>query len=188
MKYMMNESADQSVKELFREIPTIRGKGLVLKKITHEDEDAIRKLVSSEAVYRYEPSFLLEKRYEDIPFMIDRLYDECLEESLILGIFQEEVFCGLAEFYGFRARVHKISTGYRLSEHCWGRGIATRALSLMVDYLYGETKIEIITASTLPENKASERVLMKNGFQLVAANSDEDWGYEKPLPTDKWIR
>ena len=185
---MMDARTDQSMNELFRRIPTLRGQGLVLKPLTHDDEETLRMLVCSEAVYRFEPTFLYEKRYADISRVIDGLYDECMKESLILGIFQEELFCGLAEFYGFRARVHKISTGYRLSEHCWGQGIATRTLSLMVDYLYGETEIEIITASTLPENKASERVLMKNDFQLVAAGADEDWGYESPLPTDKWIR
>ncbi len=24
--------------------------------------------------------------------------------------------------------------------------------------------------------------------KLVVSGSDEDWGYDKPLPTDKWIR
>lgn len=31
------------------------------------------------------------------------MYDECLEGSLILGIFSGGEFCGLAEFYGYRA-------------------------------------------------------------------------------------
>ncbi len=58
----------------------------------------------------------------------------------------------------------------------------------MVDYLYGQTDIEIITASTMMENRASARVLEKNGFDLVVRASDEDWGYEEPSPSDKWIR
>ena len=84
--------------------------------------------------------------------------------------------------------IHKISVGYRLREKFWGKGIATEALKLMIDYLYTNTDIEIITASTLPDNQASEKVLRKNGFELVVQNSPEDWGYENPLPTDKWIR
>ena len=58
----------------------------------------------------------------------------------------------------------------------------------MVRYLYDETDIEIITASTMVENRASARVLEKNGFDLVISGADEDWGYEGPTPTDKWIR
>ncbi len=78
--------------------------------------------------------------------------------------------------------------GYRLLERCWGRGIASAALGMMIDYLYNETDIEIITASTMIENLASARVLTKNGFQLVVHAVGEDWGYEQPTVADKWIR
>ena len=43
--------------------------------------------------------------------MICRLYDEGLKESIILGIFQDGAFCGLAEMYGYRDEIHKISVG-----------------------------------------------------------------------------
>ena len=59
---------------------------------------------------------------------------------------------------------------------------------IMVDYLYGETDIEIITASTMIENLASANVLRKNGFSLVVHSALEDWGYAEPTLTDKWIR
>ena len=58
----------------------------------------------------------------------------------------------------------------------------------MINYLYNETDIEIITASTMIENIASARVLGKNGFDLVVHAVPEDWGYEEPTITDKWIR
>ncbi len=29
---------------------------------------------------------------------------------------------------------------------------------------------------------------MKNGFDLVVHAVGEDWGYEEPTVTDKWIR
>ena len=73
-------------------------------------------------------------------------------------------------------------------ERYWGRGIASEALGLMIDYLYGETDIEIITASTMVENRASAKVLLKNDFALVVSGVGEDWGYEQPTPADKWIR
>ena len=98
------------------------------------------------------------------------------------------MFCGIAEMYGFRDEIHKISVGYRLLERFWGQGIATKALGLMIDYLYNETDIEIITASTMVENRASAKVLLKNGFELVASGVGEDWGYGGPTAADKRIR
>ena len=180
--------ADDNMKKLFSEIPYLKNERLILRGLIPEDAPALSELTGSPNVYRYLPTFLFEKKYPDANETIRRLYDECFRESIILGIFENGAFCGLAEFYGFRDEIHKISVGYRLLESCWGRGIASEALKLMVDYLYGETDIEIITASTMIENAASARVLAKNGFDLVVHAVGEDWGYAEPTISDKWIR
>ena len=176
------------MKKLFSEIPYIEGERVTLRQITQGDALSMRELVESEAVYRYLPTFLFEKKYDSIKYVIDHLYDECFRESIILGIYLGDEFCGIAEMYGFRDEIHKISVGYRLLERFWGQGIASEALGLVVSYLYGETDIEIITASTMIENHASARVLEKNDFELVAHAVPEDWGYEEPTISDKWIR
>ena len=176
------------MKKLFSEVPCLQGEGLVLKRLEDRDAEALKELTGSPGVYRYLPTFLYEQKYPDKHYVIEHLYDECFQESIILGIFENGEFCGLAEMYGYRDEIHKISVGYRLLERKWGRGIASRALRLMIRYLYEETDIEIITGSTMVENRASAHVLEKNGFDLVVAGADEDWGYENPTPTDKWIR
>jgi ribosomal-protein-alanine N-acetyltransferase len=58
----------------------------------------------------------------------------------------------------------------------------------MVDYLFAKTDIEIITASTMVENRASARVLEKNGFTRTSRGVPEDWGYAEPTLADKWFR
>ncbi len=175
-------------KKLFSEIPYLKGKRLTLKRLTRADRSALQELVDSPRIYRYLPTFLFEQKYPDIGYVIDHLYDECWKESIILGVFLGDEFCGLAEMYGYRDPIHKISVGYRLLERYWGKGIAKEALGMMIEYLYDETDIEIITASTMVENQASANVLRKNGFQMVVHAVDEDWGYDKPTVSDKWIR
>ena len=176
------------MKNLFSDIPLLSSDSLCLKRLEMENADDLHRLAHQKAVYRYEPTFLFEHKYPDTREVIRRLYDECLEDSLILGIFQDDQFCGLAEMYGYREPIHKISVGYRLSERFWGRGIASETLGAMIRYLYRETDIEIVTASTMVENRASARVLEKNEFTLVVHASPEDWGYEAPTPAEKWIR
>ena len=179
------------MKKLFSEIPYLKSDRIVLRKLEQSDCAALKKLVNSPDVYRYLPTFLFEKKYEDVSCVVDCLYDECFQESIILGVFlknDQSDFCGLAEMYGYRDEIHKVSVGYRLLKEFWGQGIATETLQLMIDYLYGETDIEIITASTMVENQASASVLKKNGFDLVVHAAEEDWGYEKPTIADKWIR
>ena len=175
-------------KKLFSEIPYLQGSRLTLRGLNQKDADAMRELTDSSLVYRYLPTFLFEKKYPDFRTVIDRLYSECWKESIILGIFLGGEFCGLTELYGFRDPIHKISVGYRLLDRYWGRGIASEALGMMIDYLYQETDIEIITASTMVENQGSARVLRKNGFELVVHAVGEDWGYDAPTIADKWIR
>lgn len=175
-------------KKLFSEIPYLQGKRIILKALTADDAAALKELVDDDEVYRYLPTFLFEKQYDDVRTVIERLYDECIKESLILGIYCSDAFRGLAEMYGYKDSIHKVSVGYRLLRRFWGQGIASETLGLMIDYLFGETDIEIITASTMVENKASAAVLTKNDFMLVVHAANEDWGYEQPTVTDKWIR
>ena len=156
-------------KRLFAEIPCIRGPCVTLRRLEERDAPGLQALVDSPTVYRYLPTFLFEKQCADAREVIGRLYGEEMKASVILGVFMEDQFCGLAEFYGHRAPIRKVSVGYRLLENWWGKGIATEALGAMVRHLFDETDIDIITASTMVENQASANVLRKNGFSLVAS-------------------
>ncbi len=118
-----------------------------------------------------------------------QLFDEIPRiegEHVLLRPLRDTDADALAEFYGLRQPAHKVSIGYRLLERYWDRGIASETVALMLDYLFGRTDILLVTASTLPDNLGSARVLQKNGFVLHAQNSPEDWGFEEDLPTDKW--
>ena len=173
--------------KLFDEVPYCNGGRVVLKKLENTDAAGLRELTESVRVYRYLPAFLYEKNNGSMEHVISTLYTECIKESIILGIYADGDFCGLAEFYGYRDQLHKVSVGYRLLERHWGKGIATETLRLMLKYLQENTDIEIITASTMVENRASANVLIKNGFELVSSGVGEDWGFPEPTLTDKWI-
>lgn len=55
--------------------------------------------------------------------------------------------------------------GYWVFSHFTGLGIATAACALGVDHGFGRVGVHRITATHLPENEASHRVLKKNGFR-----------------------
>ena len=110
------------MKKLFSEIPYIQKERITLREVSQHDAAAVKELTEEAAVYRYLPTFLFEKKYEDISYMISHLYDECFRESLILGIYLDDEFCGLAEMYGYCDETHKISVGHRLMEKYWGKG------------------------------------------------------------------
>ncbi|MDO4796686.1 MAG: GNAT family N-acetyltransferase [Coriobacteriales bacterium] len=175
---------------LFSQIPRIEDERIVLKRLEDAHAQALWELSHSEEVYRYLPTFLFEQQYEDMHECIAQMYGPLFEreEGIILGIFLKDgmQFCGLFEFYGFRDDMHKISMGYRLLQRHWGKGIASQAVGLAVRYLYTKTEIGLITASTMVENRASARVLQKNGF-VWTTQAYEDWGFEEPTLADKWF-
>jgi len=61
---------------------------------------------------------------------------------------------------------HQAEIGYWLAEKCWGKGIGTEVVMELVKHLLKDKNIKRITAKVYPYNKASMRVLEKNGFSL----------------------
>jgi RimJ/RimL family protein N-acetyltransferase len=62
--------------------------------------------------------------------------------------------------------VKSAEVGYWIGEPFWGRGIATEALRQMVEYTFYYFDIVRLYAEVFEDNKASMRVLEKNGFYL----------------------
>jgi RimJ/RimL family protein N-acetyltransferase len=58
--------------------------------------------------------------------------------------------------------------GYFIGEEYWGKGIATEAIKLMVQYGFDHFDIHRIFARPFGKNIASQRVLEKAGFTLEA--------------------
>ena len=56
--------------------------------------------------------------------------------------------------------------GYMILTPWWSRGIGTEAVRQMCRIAYEELGLERITATVFEGNRASERVLEKNGFRL----------------------
>jgi RimJ/RimL family protein N-acetyltransferase len=59
-----------------------------------------------------------------------------------------------------------IEIGYFLGEAFWGKGIATFAVSLLLEYIRNHFDVIRIYAEVFSHNTASMKVLEKNGFHL----------------------
>ena len=180
------------MKKLFDEIPYLEGERIILGKITEDHREALQEMAQRKNIYRYEPGYLLEQQYTDMDQLLRDLYGKYFEEkqNLFLGVFLKDhpsELCGLAEFYDYRDHLHMVSIGGRLREKYWKSGIATEVAKLMSDYLFKETDIEIVTASTMVENKASAHVLEKNGFMTTHTVHKEDWGHGDSTEAYRWF-
>lgn len=55
--------------------------------------------------------------------------------------------------------------GYSLGKAFWGKGYMTEAAKAVIDYAFAEEPLVVLAICTGPENKRSQRVIEKCGFQ-----------------------
>jgi RimJ/RimL family protein N-acetyltransferase len=75
--------------------------------------------------------------------------------------------------------------GYWVAKPERGRGVATRAVELIVGWMRRDLGMGEIALSTFPGNVASERVAAKSGFVPVGSHSIERFGREQPV--NRWL-
>ena len=73
---------------------------------------------------------------------------------------------GIGFINGEGEHIYTAQIGYWLGESHWGKGIATKALSIMTEKALTRNNIARLEASVFSPNKASMRVLEKCGYRL----------------------
>ena len=178
--------------EVFDSYPHLEDERLIIRKMDENDAEALGALARSREVYRFEPTFLFEHKYDDPKEVIARMDAECFrtKNSILCGVYLKEApgtMTGIAEIYALEESKPKVSIGYRFREAYWGRGIATETCALLKAYLINDAGVRTITAHVMPENPASAHVLIKNNFLKLFTNCPEDWGFPEPLMIDKYV-
>ena len=77
---------------------------------------------------------------------------------------------------GFLMENYGVDFGYRFSQSAWGQGIAKEAGNSVIKYGVNRLKLKRIVGIVLPDNIASEKVLISCGFTFVGM--DEVWNKE----------
>ncbi|MDM8533263.1 GNAT family N-acetyltransferase [Clostridiaceae bacterium HSG29] len=68
----------------------------------------------------------------------------------------------------------KIELIYHFAENYWGYGYATEACECAINYIRSLENINIIEASVIKENSASEKILLKLNFEFIGEKYFED--------------
>ena len=71
----------------------------------------------------------------------------------------------------------KANLGYWIGDQYWGNGIASESVALVINHAFSVLGLEEVYANVYSENKASMRVLEKNGM----TKKDEIYEYSKKL-------
>lgn len=156
-----------NVETIFGEFPVLESNNLILKKIEKEDVQEVFAIYNNDKVFEF-CGILPKHNIENVGKMIGHFERDYNKKSRIkLGIFlknENNKLIGIIEAMDFNQKVNMVTIGYFLAEEYWGKGIASEAVSILIKFLFKNVDINRIQAEVMLANKASKRVLLKNGF------------------------
>lgn len=142
---------------------TMKTPRLGLRLLSVEDLDLLDPLESDPDVKRYFPSGTRDraKTEEMIKRFISNFHEQQLPCFLLFDIPSSE-FVGRAGFGVTEAG--EVEIGYVLHKKFWGRGYASEAVTLLLDYARQYIDVEYIIAYADVDNIASTRMMEKCGM------------------------
>lgn len=151
----------------FERPPVLESERLILRELTIEDAPALFKLRSNEEVMKYyrRPRPANIKEIYALIKEIDKGFLK--EKSLGWAItFKEapDVLIGFLGYPKFDFDNFRAEVGYMVAPGFWGKGIAGEALNLASKFGYEELGLHSIYAVIDPDNVASAKVLLKQGY------------------------
>jgi len=132
-----------------------------LEKITDKHRDSLERLLNNENVSKW----LLHVPFPYSLSDADEFIEKCKSNKAdhLFAIEKDGVHTG-----GIGIHIkgeHKAEIGYWIGEEYWGKGIATEALKKIIAIALNDLKLKRIYAGTFEDNIASEKLLLKCGFE-----------------------
>jgi ribosomal-protein-alanine N-acetyltransferase len=147
--------------------PALAGPRVRLRGPRPDDADDVFALFSDAAVMRYWSSAPMQAlaqaqgRIDEIREAFDR---RDMLNWLVTDRRHDRVI-GSCTLFRFDARHRRAEIGYALRSHLWGRGLASEAVALALDWGFRNLGLHRIEADIDPRNEASRTLLARLGFQ-----------------------
>ena len=150
----------------FTPFPNLETERLTLKQVTEADADDILELRSNKEVMKYIPRPLLQNKEEALELieMLNNKIENNIGINWGIRLKNDPKIIGIIGHYRIKPEHYRAEVGYMLLPEYNGKGIISEALKKVVEYGFKEMQLHSIEAILAPENGASEKVLLKNGF------------------------
>jgi RimJ/RimL family protein N-acetyltransferase len=146
----------------------IKSKRFILRPYGKGDEKDIVDYANDRAVSRYMINIPYPYKIKDAKKWIRKCIKESKRKKKRFVSFALEFDGKLIGGIGLDPIIedHKAEIGYALGKKYWNKGLMTEALKLVTDFGFKEFRLKRITAHVITKNKASAKVLKKNGYKL----------------------
>ncbi len=157
--------------------PTLTTNRLVLRKATLKDAADYHKILSCPETSQYSdvPHQPTVKRSERFVSYMSKLHPRKTGVGWIITSREDQSILGGIRINSIEKKTKCGVIGYELHPDHWNKGYATDALHTVVDYAHNVLALNRLEAWANEENVASEKVLLKNGFQHEGTQRDKVW-------------
>jgi len=157
--------------------PTLSTARLTLRAPVSEDGSAYHAILSSPAVTRYSnlPDRPSKTQCDRILRWMTKLHPSGKGCAWIIERGDSKSVVGAIRFNSFDKKWRGGEVGYESHPDHWGAGFMTEALGAVVAWGHQVRRLNRVEAWTLPDNPASDRVLLKSGFRLEGVQRQKAW-------------
>lgn len=147
----------------FKNLATER---LLLRRVAECDYPEIMELRGNPETMKYIPRPLVKTKEDAISHfkMIDDKIEGNEGINWAITLKGNPKLIGIIGHYRIQPENYRCEIGYMILPEYNGKGIVTEAIKVVLKYGFDDLQMHSIEAVIDPENKASERVLQKNGF------------------------
>lgn len=158
--------------------PVLAGQRVRLRGPAAGDADEVFALFSDPRVMRYWSSAPMQARAQ-AEGRIEEMLDAFARRDMIHWLVADrrgDDAIGSCSLFRFDARHRRAEVGYALRSDRWGRGLATEAVALALDWGFRTLALHRIEAGIDPRNDASRRLLERLGFRREDPPQDRSFG------------
>lgn len=147
----------------FKNLETER---LLLRRVAESDYPEIMELRGNPETMKYIPRPLVTNKQEALDHfkMIDDKIEKNEGINWAITLKGNPKLIGIIGHYRIQPENYRCEIGYMILPEYNGKGIVTEAVKVVLEYGFDDLQMHSIEGVIDPENKASERVLQKNGF------------------------
>ncbi len=150
----------------FHPFKNLESKRLLLRRIIETDVDEIFELRSNPETMKFIPRPLAKTKEDALVHF--KTIDENIENNKginwAITLKGNPKLIGIIGHYRIQPENHRCEIGYMILPQYNEQGIVSEAIKMILEYGFNDLQMHSIEAVIDPENKASERVLQKNGF------------------------
>ncbi len=146
--------------------PQLQGKHVCLRGPRREDADALFQLFADSQVMRYwsRPPMTTRREAEGLIEEIGESFAQRTKLNWMMTLRNDDVVIGTCTLFRIDPRHRHAEVGYALRSDHWGRGIATEAATLALNWAFRVLGLHRIEADIDPRNQSSRKLLQRLGF------------------------